>query len=336
MKLQLKKAAVNVTLYVFIQDSSSSTGGGLTGLTFESASLVASFVRPLAARAALSLITQTVTGAHADGGFVEVDSANMPGVYRLDLSDAVCATGVDTTIIMLKGATNMAPVLLEIQLTGFDLNTASVPQGADNNTILSSLTIADGSVKADLTHIHGNALSETTDGWLAAAFKKLFDVETPALVASTAMKGTDYAALASVLGSAVRADISADLAAVKAETALIVEDTGTTLPARFTGVEGATFATGTDSLEAIRNRGDAAWTTGAGGDATEAKQNTIIATLGTVPALDGAAQTVGAAIGKLADDNGGADYDAGTDSQEKIKNAVDAISITGGGTPQIK
>lgn len=45
----------------------------------------------------------------------------------------------------------------------------------------------------------------------------------------------------------------------------ILVDTGTTLPARFDGVEGATFSTSTDSLEAIRDRGDTAWTTGAGG-----------------------------------------------------------------------
>jgi hypothetical protein len=44
----------------------------------------------------------------------------------------------------------------------------------------------------------------------------------------------------------------------------ILVDTGTDIPARFTGIEGATFATGTDSLEAIRNQGDAAWLTATG------------------------------------------------------------------------
>jgi hypothetical protein len=55
----------------------------------------------------------------------------------------------------------------------------------------------------------------------------------------------------------------------------ILVDTGTTLPARFAGIEGATFSTSTDSLEAIRDRGDAAWVTGAGGSAptvTEIRQ----------------------------------------------------------------
>jgi len=42
---------------------------------------------------------------------------------------------------------------------------------------------------------------------------------------------------------------------------------------------GATFATGTDSLEAIRNRGDAAWITGAGGSPPDVLLTTTIATL---------------------------------------------------------
>lgn len=56
--------------------------------------------------------------------------------------------------------------------------------------------------------------------------------------------------------------------------------TQTARPAyRFTQVEGATFSTSTDSLEAIRDRGDAAWTTGAGGSNPFVLQNTTIATL---------------------------------------------------------
>lgn len=125
-KLAIKKASTDVTTYVFIQDSSKTTGEGLAGLAYNTASLVGSYVRPAAARAALSLATQTVDGAHSDGGFVEIDATNMPGVYRLDLPDAVCATGVNSVVVMLKGATNMSPVVLEIQLTDFDLNTAAI------------------------------------------------------------------------------------------------------------------------------------------------------------------------------------------------------------------
>jgi hypothetical protein len=57
-----------------------------------------------------------------------------------------------------------------------------------------------------------------------------------------------------------------------------------------------------------------------------------LAKIGTIPALDGAAQTIGAAIAKIADDNGGADFDATTDSLEKISGSISS----GGGTPDLR
>jgi len=53
------------------------------------------------------------------GGFVEIDSTHCPGLYRLDIPDAALASGRFVTI-MLSGAANMAPVLLEIELTGWN------------------------------------------------------------------------------------------------------------------------------------------------------------------------------------------------------------------------
>ena len=125
-KLAIKKDLTGVALYLFIQNSSVSTGAGLTGLVFNSASLVAYYVRPLAAATAITLATQTVTGAFSSGGFVEVDATNMPGVYRFDVPNAAIATGVNSVVVMLKGATNMAPVVLEIDLVAYD------PQSATN------------------------------------------------------------------------------------------------------------------------------------------------------------------------------------------------------------
>lgn len=122
-KLAIKKASTDVTVYLFIQASNVTTGAGLTGLTFETANLVASYVRPGAARAAITLATLAAAdSAHSDGGFKEVDATNMPGIYRLDLPDAVCATGVNSVVVMLKGAANMAPVVLEVQLVSYDPN----------------------------------------------------------------------------------------------------------------------------------------------------------------------------------------------------------------------
>lgn len=115
-KLSIKPGSTDVTLLVFAQDSTSTTGAGKTGLAYNTASLTCYYARPGATAAALTLVTQTVTGAHSDGGFVEVDATNMPGVYRLDLSDAVVAAGVRSAVVMLKGATGLAPLPLEIDL----------------------------------------------------------------------------------------------------------------------------------------------------------------------------------------------------------------------------
>lgn len=124
MKQVVTKGATSQTVYVFIRDSSATTGVGLTGLAYNSGSLVASYVRPLGSRTAITLATQTVTGAWSSGGFVEVDATNMPGIYRLDVPDAVFASGVNSAIVMLKGATNMEPCSIEFQLLGVNFQDA--------------------------------------------------------------------------------------------------------------------------------------------------------------------------------------------------------------------
>ena len=102
------------TIDLFIRDSASTTGQGLTGLAYNSGSLVASYRKgATGSRTAITLATQTVGGAFSSGGFVEIDATNMPGVYRLDLPNAaVDAAGFVT--VFLKGAANMVPVALRI------------------------------------------------------------------------------------------------------------------------------------------------------------------------------------------------------------------------------
>jgi len=53
---------------------------------------------------------------------VEIDAADMPGWYELGIPDAALATGADFVGIQLKGATDMAQLNLEIQLTDTDVN----------------------------------------------------------------------------------------------------------------------------------------------------------------------------------------------------------------------
>jgi hypothetical protein len=126
--------------------------------------------------------------------------------------------------------------------------------------------------RTSLGSILGTALTETSAGYLAAAFKKLFDVATPLLVASDAMRGTDSAALASAY-TATRAGYLDELGPTNmpADLDALISSVDDVL-SNLTLMAGAGFATETDSLSAIRDRGDAAWTTGAGGSAPTVEQ----------------------------------------------------------------
>lgn len=122
MKIPVVKGATSVTLLIFIQDSSSTTGAGLTGLAYNSAGLTCYRARDddgNAGATAISLVTAT-RGTWASGGFVEKDATNMPGWYLLSLPNNALATGSRTVGIHLKGATNMAPLPIEVLLTGVD------------------------------------------------------------------------------------------------------------------------------------------------------------------------------------------------------------------------
>ena len=123
MKLIVKKGTTSKRIAIFIQDSSSTTGAGLTGLANTSGGLVSYRHREDDGNVGGTQITlgAGTRGTWSSGGFVEKDTANMPGVYEFGIPDNVLATGANWAVIMLKGATNMAPVVLEIQLVDVDL-----------------------------------------------------------------------------------------------------------------------------------------------------------------------------------------------------------------------
>ena len=241
-KLALTKASADVTVYVFVQNSSLATGVGLTGLVYNSAGLVCYYVRPLAAGTALTLATQTVTGAHADGGFVEVDATNMPGIYRLDLSDAICAAGVNSVVVMLRGAANMAPVTLEIQLTSINLNDAvragmtALPNAAADAA--GGLPISDaGALDLDALNTAAVRLTaaraQVLDDWInAGRLDAILDIIAADVVNidGAAMRGTDSAALASVCTEGRLAELdAANLPADVADVPTVAEFNARTL-----------------------------------------------------------------------------------------------------------
>lgn len=119
MKLQVKQVTTSQILQIFIQDSSSLTGAGLTGLTNASSGLVAYYHKDLDTTAtAIALVTMTV-GTFTSSGFKEIDASNMPGWYQFCPPDTAFSTGKHVAF-HLKGATNMAPLPIEVQMVSYD------------------------------------------------------------------------------------------------------------------------------------------------------------------------------------------------------------------------
>lgn len=120
MKLSKKAGSTSEIWQIFIRDSSSTTGAGLTGLTNASSSLVAYYHRDTDTTATvISLVSMTV-GTFTSSGFKEIDATNMPGWYQFCPPNAAIAASAKSVAIHLKGATNMAPLPIEVQLVAVD------------------------------------------------------------------------------------------------------------------------------------------------------------------------------------------------------------------------
>ncbi len=125
MAYQIYAGSTSQTVRFFIQDTSSTAGAGLTGLTNSTSGLTCYYSKGIGAASLITLALQTATGAYTSGGFCAVDGTNMPGVYRLDLPDVVVDTEAEV-IVMLKGAANMAPVSLRITCRKLQANAVTV------------------------------------------------------------------------------------------------------------------------------------------------------------------------------------------------------------------
>lgn len=89
--------STSVWLDIILRKKADSTE--LAGLVYNTSGNAAAYHRAGAAPVAITLATQTVTGAWSAGGFVENDATKGPGSYRLDVPDAAFAPGADWVTI---------------------------------------------------------------------------------------------------------------------------------------------------------------------------------------------------------------------------------------------
>ena len=160
------QSASNGTVYVVMRNSS---GGRVTNLAYNSPGALCYYLRPLGSPVQITLISlANAQSAHADGGFVQVNATNMPGLYRLDLPDAAIDDGENDVIVQIA-FTGAEPTTLKAMLDPYP----SVVQGkvvADGGNTASTFKTNLAFVGTDA---HKNALLVWRTGALVDQVQKI-------------------------------------------------------------------------------------------------------------------------------------------------------------------
>jgi len=132
-KFNIPAGTASQRVFVYVQNITSNLG--ITGLTAGSPGLVCYRGRlDDGNTGGTQLVLQTMTrGSWTSGGFVEKDSANLPGVYELGLDNAGLTTGSNMVLYSLTGVTGMMPIAMEIYI-GLHGGIGALPQVALGST----------------------------------------------------------------------------------------------------------------------------------------------------------------------------------------------------------
>jgi hypothetical protein len=125
-KQKTTRAKTSRSLPIFIVDTSSTTGGGLSGVTSASSGLVMEYRRQnQSAWTSVTPQSGKTLGTYFSGGIVA--SGSLAGRYEVDFPDAAFASaaGVEWVELCVRGVANMLPVLIEIELDAVDYQDAA-------------------------------------------------------------------------------------------------------------------------------------------------------------------------------------------------------------------
>ncbi len=286
MKQPIKIGFVDYSTLVFIPDPASTDGSGKTGLV--AANLTVSYTR---VETDNDVVVTDVTGslsdlgalttAHTDWGLKEVSNTLAPGLYRLDIADAVFASGAWTAVVYVMITTSAAAASpMEFLLVAYDQNdgvrfglTALPNAAADaaGGLIISDAGGLDAdaqrsdvaAILADTNELQTDwtnggrldlildiiAADTTTDipGTIATLQTAVNDVPTNAELA-TALAAADDAVLAAVADVPTNAELATALAAADdAVLAAIAALNDPTVTEIADGLLDRDMSTGTDS-----------------------------------------------------------------------------------------
>ena len=245
--------------------------------------------------------------------------ANTEVILRV-LSPNAADSDVDVTAYLYQvDAVEVVDVAADA-ITAASINTGALTADAFAADAIVAATLATGAISADAFAADAIVAATLATGALSAdAFAA--DALVAATFATGAFTADAFAAnaiiaatLATDTYTAIESECNDALVALKLDHLLAVADADDVVNniviAKMAATAGdwSTFVDTTDSLQSIRDK--------------QTDIETDTAYIGVPVALDGGAATVGGMLTKMADDNGGADFDAATDSLAEITAAI--------------
>ena len=167
---------------------------GATGLTASTSGLAARYNRTRTASVSIPLVARTIAQAWTSGGFAEVDSTNMPGVYRLDVPDAALAAGADDVTIVVRGASGTNGAVMTVKLSSGGLTSAQTAAAVWDEPYASHTTAATFGSRTLKTVADNRLVNVGTANHIEANVHAVVDSTAAASELNGALlhNGTDY------------------------------------------------------------------------------------------------------------------------------------------------
>lgn len=237
----VKLGTTDRTVLVFIPDPASTDGSGKTGLAHTDMTVSGTRVETdndvviTDYTASLNALTN-LTDAHNDWGWKEVSSTLAPGLYRLDIADAIFASGAWYAVVYVQITTSAAAASpIEFELIAYDpldtvrLGLTALPNAAADAA--GGLIISDaGGLDADAQRADVAAILVDTGTTLDGKIDTMgtyIDTEVAAIKAKTdnlpsdPADASDIATATSAIAGYIDTEVAAILAAVDTEVAAI-------------------------------------------------------------------------------------------------------------------
>lgn len=168
------------SLYLVLRDGN---GDPVTTLLHSSGQTVKWWRPGDATPTAVTLATQTINGAHSDGGFVHVEE----GLYRLDPPDAAFASSTATEMFVYIKHASIKSEWIRVPLADY-ANSPTLQQIADG---IADLLLVKGRTLRKLLSVVGSALFGTNAGTASAPQLKSIDAgEANVLITSNGDRTT--------------------------------------------------------------------------------------------------------------------------------------------------